>query len=64
VQKDFNHYVKTKQKRKRFFFILLLTILAAATTVLVQECSQSFDESYNKEYQPMDGIKHNSSPRG
>ena len=64
MQEDFNHFVKKKQKRKRFFSILILTILAAATAVLTQECNQSFDEPYNKGYQPMDGVKTDSTPRG
>ena len=58
MQRDFDHFVNHKKKRNRFIAIFLLTILSAAIVVLVQECSQSFDEPYNKDYQPMDKARH------
>lgn len=58
MQRDFNHFVKHKKQRNRFIVIFVLTILAAAVVVLIQECSQSFDEPYNKDYQPMDKARH------
>ncbi len=58
MQRDFNHFVQHKKKRNRFIAIFVLTIMSAAIVVLVQECSQSFDEPYNKGYQPMDKARH------
>ena len=58
MQRDFDHFVTHKKKRNRFIAIFILTILSAAIVVLVQECSQSFDEPYNKDYQPMDRARH------
>jgi len=58
MQRDFNHFVRHKQRRHRFLIIFILTLLAAITVVFVQECSQSFNEPYNKDYQPMDKARH------
>ncbi len=58
MQRDFNHFVRHKQRRNRFIIIFILTLLAAATVVLMQDCSQRFDEPYNKGYQPMDKARH------
>ncbi|MDQ7001460.1 MAG: hypothetical protein Q9N02_02085 [Ghiorsea sp.] len=58
MQRDLNHLVKHKKQRNRFIAIFVLTILAAMVVVLVQECSRSFDEPYNKGYQPMDKARH------
>ncbi|MDQ6980851.1 MAG: hypothetical protein Q9N62_11295 [Ghiorsea sp.] len=58
MQRDFDHFVKHKKQRNRFIAIFILTLLAAAIVVLVQECSQSFNEPYNKDYQPMDKARH------
>ena len=63
MQRDFDHFVNHKKRRNRFIVIFLLTILSAAIVVLVQECSQSFDEPYNKDYQPMDKARHEAGKR-
>jgi len=60
MQRDLNHLVRRKQKRKRILIILVITILASIIAVSMRECSQKFQEPYNKEYKPLD--KPKSSP--
>jgi len=58
MQKDLNRFIGHKKQRNRFITIFILTMLAAGIVVLVQECNQSFNEPYNKDYQPMDKARY------
>ena len=60
MQRDLNHLIRRKQKLKRFFIILLVTIIASIIAVSMRECSQSFQEPYNKDYKPLDKIQKNN----
>ena len=63
MQKDLNHYLKQKQRKRRFLMILLITFITASALVLIRECSQSLDEPYNKDYQPVDQSRKNNNLR-
>jgi len=57
MQKDYHRYIKHKQRWGRFWFILVLIFLTTAAGLLLYDYNQSFEEPYNKGYQPMDQIK-------
>jgi len=57
MQKDYHRYIKHKQRWKRFWVILLLIFLTTAAGILLHDYNQSFEEPYNKDYQPMDQTK-------
>ena len=59
MKEDFDHYVKQKQRRRRMLKVLLITVFVAFCAVFIQECSQSFDQPYNKGYQPVDQSARN-----
>ena len=61
MQRDLNHLIRRKKKLKRFVIILVLTMLASIIAVSMRECSQSFQEPYNKDYKPLDKIQKNNS---
>ncbi len=54
MQKNLNRHLKKKLRTRRFLYILLFTFIAAVTLVFLRECSQRFDEPYNKGYHPVD----------
>jgi membrane-anchored protein YejM (alkaline phosphatase superfamily) len=54
MQRELNHLIRRKQKRKRFFVILAITVVTSIVAVSMRECSQNFQEPYNKDYKPLD----------
>ncbi len=63
MQKDFDRYLKQKQRNRRFRVVLLITLFATAAALSMRECSQSFDEPYNKGYQPVDQTYNHNAMR-
>jgi len=58
---NLNKYIKRKQRKRRFWTILLLTLSMAFTALIARDCSQSFDQPYNKDYQPFDQMQSNNA---
>jgi hypothetical protein len=54
MQRELNPLKRRKQKRKRFFVILAITVVASIVAISMRECSQKFQEPYNKDYKPLD----------
>jgi len=62
MKEDLDNYLIRKRRIRRAISILVLTFIAAVCVMLIKECSQSFDEPYNKGYQPMDKASHINKP--
>lgn len=54
MQNDVNRLIHRKKMIRRFVFLLLLSAGMAVFATYMRDCSQTFEEPYNKDYRPMD----------
>ena len=62
MKQDLDNYLIRKKKRRRAISIVIITLFTAVCAMLLKECSQSFDEPYNKGYQPVDKVSLADKP--
>ena len=62
MKEDLDNYLIRKKKRRRAISVVIITLIAAVCITLMKECSQSFNEPYNKGYQPVDKISLTDKP--